>query len=200
MATAMASERGSSKPRPLTALPSVQARILAFGAIVTAGVCGGLIGFSTVRVGCRGNCATPEGIGGITGALVATTGVAVIAVLVLRAMGEWRSIKEKRQLEMVVAAAASFTPRRVAQDQPPAPPPAPGPLAGEAGATPMADPPAPPGEAGEAGASPMADPPAPSGEAGEAGATPTAEPPAPPVLPEPPPPLPPDETSHPPGG
>lgn len=117
MATAMASERGSAKPRPLTALPSVQARILAFGAIVTAGVCGGLIGFSTVKVGCHGSCSTPEGIGGITGALIATTGVAVIAVLVLRAMGEWRSIKEKRQLEMVVAAAGSFTPRPVAEPE-----------------------------------------------------------------------------------
>jgi hypothetical protein len=112
MATGMASangEGGSAKPRPISALPSVQARLLAFGAIVIAGICGGLIGYSTVKVGCHGKCGTPEGVGGITGAVIATIGVSVIAVLVLRAMGEWRSIKEKRQLELVIAAAGAFT-------------------------------------------------------------------------------------------
>ncbi len=91
--------------RPISALPSVQARILAFAAIVVAGVSGGLIGFSAVKVGCQRNCATPEGVGGVVGAVMAAGGVAVIAVLVLRAMGEWRTIKEKRQLEAMIAAA-----------------------------------------------------------------------------------------------
>jgi predicted lipid-binding transport protein (Tim44 family) len=126
MATGMASakgEGGSAKPRPISALPSVQARLLAFGAIVIAGICGGLIGYSTVKVGCHGKCGTPEGVGGITGAVIATIGVSVIAVLVLRAMGEWRSIKEKRQLELVIAAAGAFTPsgdRPATADVPPA--------------------------------------------------------------------------------
>ena len=114
MTTGMASTNGEGvplKPRPISALPSVQARLLAFGAIVIAGICGGLIGYSTVKVGCHGKCATPEGVGGITGAVIATIGVSVIAVLVLRAMGEWRSIKEKRQLELVIAAAGAFTAR-----------------------------------------------------------------------------------------
>jgi predicted lipid-binding transport protein (Tim44 family) len=137
MATGMTSggEHGSAKPRPISALPSVQARVLAFGAIVTAGVCGGLIGFSAVKVGCQGNCSTPEGIGGLTGALIAATGVSVIAVLVLRAMGEWRSIKEKRPLEMVVAAAASFTAGPTAHEVRPAPEEV-HPAAGEADARP----------------------------------------------------------------
>lgn len=127
MTTGMASatgEGGPTKPRPISALPSVQARLLAFGAIVMAGICGGLIGYSTVKVGCHGRCATPEGVGGITGAVIATIGVSVIAVLVLRAMGEWRSIKEKRQLDLVIAAAGAFTPsghRPSAADVPPSP-------------------------------------------------------------------------------
>ena len=113
MTAGMASANGELGPlpgpagssRPVSALPSVQARILAFAAIVVAGVCGGLIGFSAVKVGCQHNCATPEGVGGVIGAVMAAAGVAVIAVLVLRAMGEWRSIKEKRQLELMIAAA-----------------------------------------------------------------------------------------------
>ncbi len=111
-------ERGSATPRPVSALPSVQARALAFGAIIVAGACGGLIGYSAVKVSCQirttadtvaraKNCSTPEGVGGVTGAVIAAVGVAVIAVLVLRAMGEWRSIKEKRQLEQLIEAASA---------------------------------------------------------------------------------------------
>ncbi|MDQ6617106.1 MAG: hypothetical protein M3083_20770 [Actinomycetota bacterium] len=106
----MAMVNGERGTKAISALPSVQARILAFGAIVIAGVCGGLIGFSAVKVGCHRNCATPEGVGGIVGAVSAAAGVAVIAVLVLRAMGEWRSIKEKRELETMIAAAAGASP------------------------------------------------------------------------------------------
>lgn len=109
MAAGMASANGQREypaPRPVSALPSVRARLLAFGAILVGGLCGGLIGSSTVAVGCHGSCATPEGVGGVIGAVVAAAGVAVIAVLVLRAMGEWRSIKEKRQIEAMVAAAS----------------------------------------------------------------------------------------------
>lgn len=38
---------------------------------------------------CHGACATVEGVGTLAGAVVAAGGVAVIAVLALRAMGEW---------------------------------------------------------------------------------------------------------------
>jgi hypothetical protein len=74
-----------------TALPGVGARIVAFAAICVAGVCGLLIGMALVRVGCEGDCAVPEGIGAIVGGVGAAGGVAVVAVLVLRAMGEWQA-------------------------------------------------------------------------------------------------------------
>ncbi len=80
-----------SPERPLSALPSTRARALAFAAILVAGICGGLIGLSFVNLQCDGDCATPSGIGAVVGALAAAGGVAVVAVLVLRAMGEWRS-------------------------------------------------------------------------------------------------------------
>lgn len=85
-------------PAPLSALPSTGARVAAFCAIVVAGVCGGLIGTAVVRVQCHGSCGTPRGIGFLTGALVAASGVAVIAVLVLRAMGEWSTMHQRRGL------------------------------------------------------------------------------------------------------
>src|SRR3954447_77131 len=79
-----------------SALPSRTARFLAFAAILVAGICGGLIGYAVVNVQCHGACATPNGIGALTGAVIAAGGVAVVAVLVLRAMGEWRRIQEER--------------------------------------------------------------------------------------------------------
>jgi hypothetical protein len=100
-------EKGPTSGRPISALPSVRARVLAFTAIVVGGLCGGLIGSSAVKVGCHGSCATPEGAGGLIGAVMAAGGVAVIAVLVLRAMGEWRSIREKREVEAMIAAASA---------------------------------------------------------------------------------------------
>ena len=80
-----------------SALPSRRARLLAFAAILVAGVCGGLIGYAIVDVQCKGSCATPKGISALTGAVLAAGGVAIVAVLVLRAMGEWRQIVEDRE-------------------------------------------------------------------------------------------------------
>lgn len=74
-----------------TALPPVTARAVAFAAIVVAGTCGLLIGTALVRIQCSGSCSTPSGIGALTGAVLGAGGVAVVAVLVLRAMGEWRA-------------------------------------------------------------------------------------------------------------
>lgn len=82
---------------PLTsALPSSAARVLAFAAIVLAGACGGLIGYGVADLQCTGNCGTAVGLGALAGAVVAAGGVAVVAVLVLRAMGEWRVIQHER--------------------------------------------------------------------------------------------------------
>ena len=105
----------TARPYAPTALPSVTARLLAFLAILVGGLCGGLIGWSvtdlqcgteaTVRVG-RGStpttivtqapegadddCTAWNGAGGLLGAVVGAGGTGVVAVLVLRAMSEWR--------------------------------------------------------------------------------------------------------------
>ena len=97
-----------------TALPSVTARVLAFLAILIGGVCGGLIGFSVTDLQCGNDddpvaaveagrdpddgedgCTTWAAGGGLIGAAVAAGGTAVVSVLVLRAMAEWR-----RELEL----------------------------------------------------------------------------------------------------
>lgn len=80
--------------RPLSALPSPFARGLAFASIMVAGLCGALIGWAFVDLQCTGDCATPTGIGAIVGGASAAIGVAVVAVLTLRAMAEWKRIKE----------------------------------------------------------------------------------------------------------
>jgi hypothetical protein len=85
----------SARDRSLSALPSIRARILAFAAILVAGVAGGLIGYSFVKLQCHGSCATPSGIGGLVGAAFGAGGVAVVSVLTMRAMGEWRRIRDE---------------------------------------------------------------------------------------------------------
>ena len=79
-------------PRPLSALPSARARVLAFLAIIAAGIFGGMIGFSFVDLQCDGSCGTSTALGAIIGAVGSAAGVGVVAVLTLRAMGEWRTI------------------------------------------------------------------------------------------------------------
>jgi hypothetical protein len=81
---------------PASALPPVLARVLAFGAILVGGVCGGVIGAAVVDGRCAGDCTEQAAIGGLVGAIVGAAGVAVVAVLALRAMGEWRTIEHGR--------------------------------------------------------------------------------------------------------
>ena len=82
--------------RPLSALPSTRARVLAFAAICVGGLAGALIGYGFVDIQCTGSCATPNAIGALTGAALAALGTAVVAVLALRAMGEWRQISDRQ--------------------------------------------------------------------------------------------------------
>lgn len=86
----------ATSPTSGAALPSPIARILAFVAIAAAGVCGGLIGYGITDLQTDGDGGTAAAVGGIVGALVAAIGVAVVAVLALRAMSEWRTIEEQR--------------------------------------------------------------------------------------------------------
>ena len=76
-----------------SAVPPATARMLAFGAIVLAGICGGLIGWKFTALQVDDGSVLP-GIGGVVGAVVAAGGVGVVAVLVLRAMGEWHTIQQ----------------------------------------------------------------------------------------------------------
>ena len=98
--------RNGQDPAPgddQTALPSAapptSARVMAVVAIVVAGACGGLIGFGIVDLRVSGEQAEAQAspaaaaVGALIGAVVAALGVAVVAVLVLRAMTEWRRIE-----------------------------------------------------------------------------------------------------------
>ncbi|MFN8024345.1 MAG: hypothetical protein U0Q03_22640 [Acidimicrobiales bacterium] len=86
---------GPAPERPLSALPSPAARAAAFAAILVGGFAGGLIGYTLVKLQCDGDCAVPLGIGMFVGTLVAAAGMSVVAVLVLRALGEWREIERQ---------------------------------------------------------------------------------------------------------
>jgi hypothetical protein len=67
---------------------------LAFVAIVVGGLAGGLIGYGFVDLQTTGDATTAAAVGAVVGAVLAAAGVAVVAVLVLRAMGEWRQVRD----------------------------------------------------------------------------------------------------------
>lgn len=81
--------------RPLSAIPPVAARVIAFVAILLGGLAGGLIGYALVDLQYSGESDVPAGIGLLVGAVVCAGGLAVVAVLALRAMGEWREIADR---------------------------------------------------------------------------------------------------------
>ena len=72
-----------------TALPSTGARVLAFVAILVGGLCGGLIGYGFADLQCTGDCTSLAGAAGLLGAAIGAIGVGIVAILALRAMGEW---------------------------------------------------------------------------------------------------------------
>jgi hypothetical protein len=78
-----------------SALPSTGARVLAFAAILVAGLCGGLIGYAVIDLQCAGDCTATAGLGGLVGAVLFAVGVGIVSVLALRAMGEWRVIQHR---------------------------------------------------------------------------------------------------------
>jgi hypothetical protein len=86
----------ASSDRPLSALPSPAARAAAFVAILLAGLAGGLIGYSLVHLECDGDCGLALGVGILLGAVIAAAGMSVVTVLVLRAVGEWRELQDRR--------------------------------------------------------------------------------------------------------
>lgn len=86
-----------SDQRPLSAIPPVAARVIAFVVILLGGLAGGLIGYALVDLQCDGDCGLGKGIGLLTGAVVCAGGMAIVSVLALRAMGEWREFSDREQ-------------------------------------------------------------------------------------------------------
>lgn len=83
--------------RPLSAIPPVAARVVAVVVILLGGLAGGLIGFALVDLQCDGDCGLAKGLGLLAGAVLCAGGMAIVAVLALRAMGEWREIADREQ-------------------------------------------------------------------------------------------------------
>lgn len=70
--------------------PPRSAFFLAYAGVVLAGLVGGSLGYALVETSCSGRCTGPLAIGALVGAVVSAVGAGVVAVLVLRAMAEWR--------------------------------------------------------------------------------------------------------------
>lgn len=81
--------------RSLSALPSAKARLVAFIAILVAGIAGALIGSALIDLQCSGNCDVPIGLGLLFGGIIGAGGMSIVTVLVLRAAGEWRELADR---------------------------------------------------------------------------------------------------------
>ncbi len=71
-------------------MPTRTAFLVSFASVVAAGVFGGIIAYGLVDVGCTGRCQGSKLLAVVIGSVLAAGGVGIVAVLVLRAMGEWR--------------------------------------------------------------------------------------------------------------
>lgn len=83
--------------RPLSAIPPVTARAIAFVVILLGGLAGAVIGFALVDLQCEGDCSLAKGLGLLVGAVTSAGGTAIVSVLALRAMGEWREIADRER-------------------------------------------------------------------------------------------------------
>lgn len=86
--------------RPMTALPSVRARVLAFVSIIAGGALSGLIGWLFAGLQTSDSGSPSDLARGVTALIFATIGgigIACVAVLALRAMNEWKRVETERQ-------------------------------------------------------------------------------------------------------
>jgi len=74
-------------------------RIAALVAVIIAGLCGGLIGYAVMDLQCDEGCPVAAGSVGVASAALAAVGVAIVAVLTLRALSEWQAIETARQAD-----------------------------------------------------------------------------------------------------
>ncbi len=81
--------------RPLSALPSRGARSAAFISIIFGGLIGSLIGYALVDIQYDGQSSVPLGLGLLIGAVLTSGGTSIVAVLSLRALGEWRDLSDR---------------------------------------------------------------------------------------------------------
>ncbi|HAF67721.1 MAG TPA: hypothetical protein DCX77_10870 [Acidimicrobiaceae bacterium] len=79
-----------------SALPSVLARALAFSAVIIASICGGLMGFALGQLQWSENERLWVLVVSVISSMFASIGVAIVAVLVLRAMAEWSDVASVR--------------------------------------------------------------------------------------------------------
>ncbi|MSO38547.1 MAG: hypothetical protein EXQ69_09925 [Acidimicrobiia bacterium] len=70
--------------------PGRGAFIIAYCSVVAAGLIGAGIGYGYSSATCLSSCGTANAIGALVGAVCASVGVGIVAVLALRAMAEWR--------------------------------------------------------------------------------------------------------------
>jgi len=80
-------------PRPVTALPSVRARVIAFGSIIAGGALSATIGwlFAGLQTTDSGSVSVvTQGVTALIFAIIGGVGIACVAVLALRAMNEWQ--------------------------------------------------------------------------------------------------------------
>ena len=75
-----------------SALPSVLARVFAFSTIVAGSLCGGLMGFALGRLQWGTDGDLWVFLVTCLGSVTTSVGVAIVAVLVLRAMSEWNDV------------------------------------------------------------------------------------------------------------
>lgn len=79
----------------LSLRPPRRAFVLAYLGVVLSGLLGAAIGAGLVDSMCQGGCGTNVAVGGLAGAIVATGGVSIVAILVLRAMHEWNEYQAR---------------------------------------------------------------------------------------------------------
>ena len=71
------------------------ARVLAFGGVFVGGLGGAIVGYSFATLQCATDgCTMSRGLFLWLGSLAGALGAAVVAMLTLRALGEWRSIRD----------------------------------------------------------------------------------------------------------
>ncbi len=76
---------------------STLARVLTVVSVLVAGACGALIGWAVVDLQCEGDCGLQTGLGSLAGAALAAAGTALICVLAIQAMAEWRAQEGRRR-------------------------------------------------------------------------------------------------------